>query len=57
MRVDKGTALRLEHDGHTHFFCSEHCRATFASRASGREQPHDGGHAHDHDHAAQHGGV
>jgi uncharacterized protein len=57
MRVDKGTALRLEHDGHTHFFCSEHCRATFASRASGREQPHDGGDAHDHDHAAQHGGV
>jgi YHS domain-containing protein len=57
MRVDKGTALRLEHDGHTHFFCSEHCRATFASRASGREQAHDGGQAHDHDHAAQHGGV
>ena len=25
--------------------------------ASGREQAHDGGHAHDHDHAAQHGRV
>jgi YHS domain-containing protein len=57
MTVDKGSALRLEHDGHTHFFCSEHCRATFVARASGREQAHDGGHAHDHDHAAQHGRV
>jgi uncharacterized membrane protein YraQ (UPF0718 family)/YHS domain-containing protein len=57
MTVDKSTALRLEHAGHTHFFCSEHCRATFAARDSGRDQPHDGGHAHDHDHAAQHGGV
>jgi uncharacterized membrane protein YraQ (UPF0718 family)/YHS domain-containing protein len=55
MSVDKGAALRLEHDGHTHFFCSELCRATFASGASGREQAHDGGQAHDHDHAAQHG--
>jgi uncharacterized membrane protein YraQ (UPF0718 family)/YHS domain-containing protein len=57
MTVDKGSALRLEHDGHTHFFCSEHCRATFAAGASGGEQAHDGEHAHDHDHAAQHGRV
>jgi uncharacterized membrane protein YraQ (UPF0718 family)/YHS domain-containing protein len=57
MTVDKGKALRLEHEGHTRFFCSEHCRATFASGASGGEQVHDGGQAHDHDHAAQHGGV
>jgi YHS domain-containing protein len=57
MTVDKGTALRLERDGRTHFFCSEHCRATFAARASGREQAHDGGHTDDHDHAAQHGRV
>ena len=55
MSVDRATARRLEHDGHTYFFCSEHCRATFAARASGREQADDGGHAHDHDHAAQHG--
>ena len=54
MSVDRAT---LEHDGRTHFFCSEHCRATFAARASGREQPHDGSQAHDHDHAAQHGRV
>jgi uncharacterized protein len=57
MSVDRATALRLEHDGHTYFFCSEHCRAAFAAGGSGREQAHDGGHAHDHDHAAQHGRV
>jgi uncharacterized membrane protein YraQ (UPF0718 family)/YHS domain-containing protein len=55
MTVDKATALRLERDGRTHYFCSEHCRAAFAG--SGREEAHDGGHAHDHDHAAQHGRV
>jgi uncharacterized protein len=53
MTVDKGKALRLERDGHTYYFCSEHCRAAF----SGGEQPHDGGHAHDHDHAAQGSGI
>jgi uncharacterized protein len=57
MTVDKATALRFEHDGRTHFFCSEHCRAAFAARVSGREQADDGAHAHDHDHAAQHGRV
>jgi uncharacterized membrane protein YraQ (UPF0718 family)/YHS domain-containing protein len=54
MSVDRHTALRLEHGGRTYFFCSEHCRAAFASRD---EQVDDGGHAHHHDHAAQHGGV
>jgi uncharacterized protein len=57
MSVDRATAHRLEHGGRTQFFCSEHCRATFVARASGREQADDGGHAHDHDHAAQHGRV
>ena len=57
MTVDKGSALRLEHDGHTHFFCSEHCRATFAAGASGREEAHDGANADDHDHAPKHGRV
>src|SRR4051794_9738934 len=54
MSVDKGKALRHERDGHTYFFCSEHCRAAFVS---GDEQAHDGGHAHHHDHAAQDTGV
>jgi uncharacterized membrane protein YraQ (UPF0718 family) len=53
MTVDKSKALRLEREGHTYYFCSEHCRAAF----SGGEQPHDGGHAHDHDHAAQGSGI
>jgi YHS domain-containing protein len=57
MSVDRATAQRLEHDGRTHFFCSEHCRATFIARESGREQADDGGHTHHHDHAAQHGRV
>jgi uncharacterized membrane protein YraQ (UPF0718 family)/YHS domain-containing protein len=50
MSVDKGKALSLERDGHTYYFCSEHCRAAFAS---GDEQAHDGAHAHHNDHAAQ----
>jgi uncharacterized protein len=57
MTVDKGKALRLEHAGQTHHFCSEHCRAAFATGASGHEQMHDGRDAHDHDHTAQHGGM
>jgi uncharacterized protein len=50
MSVDKARAVRLERDGHTYYFCSEHCRAAFDS---GHEQAHDGAHAHHHDHAAQ----
>ncbi len=29
MKVDRGRALRLERDGHTHYFCSEHCRHAY----------------------------
>jgi uncharacterized membrane protein YraQ (UPF0718 family)/YHS domain-containing protein len=54
MTVDKRRALRLLHGERTHYFCSEHCRAKFAAQLSGREQADDGGHAHHHDHAAQH---
>jgi uncharacterized membrane protein YraQ (UPF0718 family)/YHS domain-containing protein len=32
MTVDKRRALRVEHDGHTYFFCSEGCRSRFAQR-------------------------
>jgi uncharacterized protein len=49
MSVDQGKALRLERDGHTYYFCSEDCRAAF----SGREQAHDRGQPHHHDHRAQ----
>jgi uncharacterized membrane protein YraQ (UPF0718 family)/YHS domain-containing protein len=54
MSVDKAKALRVERDGGTYFFCSEHCRSAFVS---GDEQAHDGAHAHHHDHAAQSGRV
>jgi uncharacterized membrane protein YraQ (UPF0718 family)/YHS domain-containing protein len=57
MTVDKGRALRLERDGHTHFFCSEDCRAAFAADGSGDQQAHDGAQAHHHDHGAQRSGV
>jgi uncharacterized membrane protein YraQ (UPF0718 family)/YHS domain-containing protein len=29
MTVDKSTAVTAEHDGQTHYFCSEHCRHAF----------------------------
>jgi YHS domain-containing protein len=29
MKVDKERALTAEHDGHTYFFCSEHCKEQF----------------------------
>jgi hypothetical protein len=28
-RVDRAKAVPLEHDGHTYYFCSEHCRSEF----------------------------
>jgi uncharacterized protein len=57
MTVDTGKALQLERDGHTYYFCSEHCRSAFAAARSGREEADNGGHANDHDHAAQRGRV
>src|SRR3954454_8299452 len=57
MSADRPTPLRLDHAGHTHFFCSEHRRSPCVAGVSGHEQAHDGGHAHDHDHAPQHGRV
>jgi uncharacterized protein len=29
MTVDMASAVTAEHDGHTHYFCSEHCRHAF----------------------------
>jgi uncharacterized protein len=31
MTVDKATAVTAELDGHTHYFCSEHCRQAFSA--------------------------
>src|SRR5204863_7981243 len=33
MTVDEATALRAERDGHTFYFCSEHCRQKFLEQA------------------------
>jgi uncharacterized protein len=29
MKVDRSKALSASHDGHTYFFCSDHCRHQF----------------------------
>jgi YHS domain-containing protein len=34
MTVDRAKALRAEHDGHTYYFCSEHCRMSFDKEAA-----------------------
>jgi uncharacterized membrane protein YraQ (UPF0718 family) len=45
MKVDRAKALTAERDGHTFFFCSAHCRATFLGEGhEGHEA--DGGHGH-----------
>ena len=59
MTVDETTALHAERDGHTFYFCSEHCREKFLepptpTRADGdggsgkSEQDDHAGHKHDH---------
>ena len=49
MVVDERTALSAEVQGHTHYFCSEHCRTSYVN-AAGQVHP---GHAnHQHEHAA-----
>jgi uncharacterized protein len=43
MRVDRSSAVRLEHDGTTYYFCSEHCRGRFLAgqtHASGIGETH-----------------
>jgi uncharacterized protein len=44
MRVDRATALTLEDDGRTVYFCSEHCRHAYQAR-TGEPAP---AHAHSH---------
>ena len=52
MRVDRAKALRLEHAGHTYYFCSEHCRSQFEAdpdaytHAASAPGEHAVGHAH-----------
>lgn len=35
MTVDEATALHAERDGKTFYFCSDHCRTTFAATPAG----------------------
>ena len=37
MRVDRHRALRLDHDGGTLYFCSEHCRRSYGAEDAGTE--------------------
>ena len=53
MKVDRSKALRVEHAGRTHFFCSEECRDQFTADPDGytEREPepaaaHAAGHAH-----------
>jgi uncharacterized protein len=51
MKVDRAKALRLEHAGTTHYFCSEQCRDQFAAdpgRYTGRAPVTDRAPAHAH---------
>ena len=39
--MDRAKALRLEHDGRTYYFCSEHCMNRFAAeRGRPAGEPH-----------------
>jgi len=50
MKVDRSKALTADHEGTTHYFCSEHCRASFEADPEAYTRP-GGGRAHDDAHA------
>ena len=37
MMVDVASVLHAEHDGHTYYFCSDHCLKTFQSNSAGTD--------------------
>jgi len=37
MKADRSKALVAQHDGHTYYFCSEHCRRSFEATPQGGE--------------------
>ena len=37
MTVDEASALRVERDGKTFYFCSDHCRQKFLSAPAGEK--------------------
>lgn len=42
MQVDEASGLHLVRHGKTHYFCSEHCRATFQTQNAGKATNSDG---------------
>jgi uncharacterized protein len=52
MKVDRAKAVTAEHDGHTYYFCSEHCRARFEAdpeaypSGASQSNEHEVAHAH-----------
>ena len=52
MQVDESTALSVEQDGQTHYFCSADCRATFLARAQTIHAVDQGANTTGHDSAA-----
>lgn len=50
MKVDRDKAVTLEHEGHTVYFCSEHCLNKFEAGETGVDASHD----HSHGAAAHH---
>ncbi|MCB1206736.1 MAG: YHS domain-containing protein, partial [Verrucomicrobiae bacterium] len=45
MLVDEKTALRLDHQGSSHYFCSESCRTEFRSRLGELPDKQESGHS------------
>ncbi|ODU24268.1 MAG: copper-transporting ATPase [Verrucomicrobia bacterium SCN 57-15] len=58
MQVDKNTPLKVEHEGETVYFCSEHCRAKFLKEPKKYSMANDAGHSccskHAHSHHEPH---
>src|SRR5437899_3258176 len=58
MMVDEATALCADRDGHTLYFCSEHCRQKFladdslATASEGHTERHEDPHHGHHEHQA-----
>src|SRR6266542_3315956 len=61
MTVDETSALRVERDGQTFYFCGEHCRQTFLAQPSApaiqakTEDSHCAPTGHEHSHARERG--
>ncbi|MBI1320223.1 MAG: heavy metal translocating P-type ATPase [Candidatus Hydrogenedens sp.] len=61
MNVDESTALHVEHDGETHYFCSEGCRGKFLAKVADSSKPTEAAHSccksgdhHSHHHGSHH---